>query len=370
MINFLKDLSKEVNILGEYPSIVNHNNTAVRKEFAHWFNERENEYIRNMNSPTGYAKAHWGEFVNLKCKSLSIIDTSITFSADYFNELFSELSSHNTLGNRFYYQLKNTLDTTGFPRMTDFYVHDDMLIMSNAPQEWKESHASQFNTTNQMVGGYSLRTELNSIEADVSLLMANLTVKDVSGNNAGDKKGDGDSSLYGASSRNGLFGSFSDLMNRSIGETTDTGTDEDFVNVLSDSTTSYTEYPDNLYTAPARTIKSALNAKSDYSDIRSGMTGVRYVDVTDDTAWVKLQSGAVYRLRANVSSGRIIGIIPCKGDGDLRVILNPQETMYIPNSNLRTSRVRLVCTKPADDKQGGEWDIYSFSGYVDIQNSK
>lgn len=388
MINYLQDLSKEVNILGEYPSIVNHNNKAVRSEFGHWFDERNNEYIRNMNSPNGYAKAHWGEFVNLKCKSLSIIDTSITFSADYFNELFSELSSHNTLGNRFFYQMKDTLESEGFASQTDYYTHDDMTIMSNCSQEYKESHQAHFNTSNQMVSGFSLRTELNAIEADVSLLMRNLTVKDVSGNNAADRKYDGsestdastsssseDASVYGE----GLFGSYSDLMKtRSLSAEGSSelpmvqgGLDEDFVNVqMYGEIEESLSYPEELYKAPASVIKERIEDKRDYKDIRDKKTEYKYVTVEEDAKYVKLDNSGIYVLRTdNVKPGQVLGVlmrVTSEKTKPVRILLNEKEVLTVQYRDLRLTRIWLICRHGADEKSNGTWDVYNYSGKCSI----
>ena len=95
MLNYLQDASIKT-MIGQLPSIINHNNRAIENEFSEIYDTSINKVIKSVYAPSGTVKAHKGEFVNLHVDYLtvnsidSLVNSLQTAKHNYFKNRFTE----------------------------------------------------------------------------------------------------------------------------------------------------------------------------------------------------------------------------------------------------------------------------------------
>lgn len=156
--------------IGTLPDIINSNNSVTKTEFEYIY-DSSNDYLKqSLVADNGKVKAHWGEFVNLKCSHLQVDDlitsTGTTVSGFGGTSSSGGTDKHNKLDNIYSIELwKNGLvsksDTASIIKWlnTDdgisYYAHDTAIIYTPADASNPVSIG-----TSTYTGPVSLRTEL------------------------------------------------------------------------------------------------------------------------------------------------------------------------------------------------------------------
>ena len=148
MINFLKDVSINT-FIGELPSLINYNNSAIDNEFANIYDTSNNWLTKSLYSPLGSVEAHYGKFTNISCTYLTVSDPSS------FQSVMSQIP-HNMLSKRF---SKDNLNAEG----KIVFCHDLAAIDSG------------------LSSGVSLASRLSSMDVSIQRIYQNLSIKDNSG---------------------------------------------------------------------------------------------------------------------------------------------------------------------------------------------
>lgn len=151
MLNYFMDCSKNTPI-GQLPTIINHNNAAVKDEFEWIFDSSANRLIRSVYAPTGSVKAYFGEFTNLSVEYLTV--KNIESIKNSIKDTIKN-SSHNDFGGRFN---DASLETTS-------YMHDAASIYVDTNKSVADA----------LVGLDASMSELRGLYTDVSALQTSVT---------------------------------------------------------------------------------------------------------------------------------------------------------------------------------------------------
>ena len=78
MKGHLRDIHVD-NPIGLLPNIINTNNQVITAEFDNIFDASNNVLTKSLDASGGFARAHWGYFVNLDVNRLNVKDVSASF---------------------------------------------------------------------------------------------------------------------------------------------------------------------------------------------------------------------------------------------------------------------------------------------------
>lgn len=164
MFHELISINSETNVTN-LPDVFNSNNQAITDEFNYIYDSSNNYLRQSLVSEKGKVYAHWGRFVNLRCKNL-IVEDGING-----NNLFdSSVIAHDTLSDRFSWDLQ-TPPSLEVEDLTKF-AHDSNMIVTWADED---SPITIGNVT--YTSPITLRQELNGIEKLVGDLAKNISIK-------------------------------------------------------------------------------------------------------------------------------------------------------------------------------------------------
>lgn len=161
-------------LIGDLPGVINFNNNVAKKEFEYMFDSSSNVLTRSLVAEDGRVKAHWGDFINLKCQDM-VIDGTISGNAitELIEGGLQTNISHRNLKNRF------SWDPNNYPTDSSLgtYSHDTEMIVTDFSN--KEKNVGQYSFTNRAT--VPLREELDAVEDIVNDLIKNISVKESEG---------------------------------------------------------------------------------------------------------------------------------------------------------------------------------------------
>ena len=158
-------------LIGDLPTVINYNNEVSRKEFDNIFDSSSNYLKKSLVVNNGQVKAHWGDFINLKCEDL-VVNNTISGKGieNLIDSKLGSTMSHKILKHRFSWDPNNA---PGDSSLITF-AHDTRMIVTD------------FSSTEKTIGEYSftnrdtvsLREELDVIEDVINLTLKNISIKD------------------------------------------------------------------------------------------------------------------------------------------------------------------------------------------------
>jgi len=178
---FGKYLDVNINsLIGDLPTVINHNNEVSEKEFDNIFDSSNNYLRKSLVANDGRVKTHWGEFINLKCEDL-VVNNTISGKGieDLIDSKLGSSMSHKILKHRFSWDPNNTpVDASLIS-----YAHDTRMIVTDFSSV--EKTIGEYTFTNRDT--VSLREELDTIEDVINLTLKNISLKDDNDYLAGDE---------------------------------------------------------------------------------------------------------------------------------------------------------------------------------------
>lgn len=169
---FGKFLDVNINsLIGDLPTVINYNNEVSRKEFDNIFDSSNNFLKKSLVANDGRVKAHWGDFINLKCEDL-VVNNTISGKGieNLIDSKLGSSMSHKNLKHRFSWD-PNTNPTDS---SLISFAHDTKMIVTDFSST--EKNIGEFSFTNRDT--VSLREELDTLEDVVNLVLKNITFKE------------------------------------------------------------------------------------------------------------------------------------------------------------------------------------------------
>lgn len=169
---FGKFLDVNINsLIGDLPTVINYNNEVTRKEFDNIFDSSNNFLKKSLVANDGRVKAHWGDFINLKCEDL-VVNNTISGKGieNLIDSKLGSSMSHKNLKHRFSWD-PNTNPTDS---SLISFAHDTKMIVTDFSST--EKNIGEFSFTNRDT--VSLREELDTLEDVVNLVLKNITFKE------------------------------------------------------------------------------------------------------------------------------------------------------------------------------------------------
>lgn len=169
---FGKFLDVNINsLIGDLPTVINYNNEVTRKEFDNIFDSSNNFLKKSLVANDGRVKAHWGDFINLKCEDL-VVNNTISGKGieNLIDSKLGSSMSHKSLKHRFSWD-PNTNPTDS---SLISFAHDTKMIVTDFSST--EKNIGEFSFTNRDT--VSLREELDTLEDVVNLVLKNITFKE------------------------------------------------------------------------------------------------------------------------------------------------------------------------------------------------
>jgi len=178
---FGKYLDVNINsLIGDLPTVINYNNEVSTKEFDNIFDSSSNFLKKSLVCNNGRVKAHWGEFINLKCDDL-VVNNSVSGKGieDLIDSKLGSSMSHKILKHRFSWDPNNNPTDSSLIS----YAHDTKMIVTDFSSV--EKTIGEYSFTNRDT--VSLREELDVIEDVINLTLKNISIKDDDDYLAGDE---------------------------------------------------------------------------------------------------------------------------------------------------------------------------------------
>lgn len=169
---FGKYLDVNINsLIGDLPTVINHNNEVSRKEFDNIFDSSSNWLKKSLVANDGRVKTHWGEFINLKCEDL-VVNNSVSGKGieDLIDSKLGSSMSHKNLKHRFSWDPNNSPADSSLIT----FAHDTKMIVTDFSSV--EKNIGEYAFTNRDT--VSLREELDTIEEVINLLLRNISLKE------------------------------------------------------------------------------------------------------------------------------------------------------------------------------------------------
>lgn len=367
MIGKLREISKNT-LFGVLPNVINTNNKIIEEEFDNIYDSEQNVLKKSVYVPNGNVTAHWGKFVNLQVRTITIEDT------DSLSGIIVNVP-HNQTKTRFYKDFVNS-DTPFDPEKDS--AHDIDMI-------------------------YGLRELLNKMSSDIKKLWVRVSLKsnppfDGSSIDWGYEipdDGNDDIQLLGSfgtpsgmivpNSNGTLFANSSSDPLIIGGETDNTHSDprlsgsvptrqlykydENIANVIREDVQFY-NYPNEYYALPLSDIKDNLEMETDGVDIVSGQ---KYGYIYAYTPYIKITNRLPFAIHANRVGQQVTLLFESdKNNNDMfkvklasARIASKYKNLIVRNEDRNYTRVTLVCIN-IDPELGTEWYLLNYSGKINL----
>lgn len=357
MKGHLRDIHVD-NPIGLLPNIINTNNQVITAEFDNIFDASNNVLTKSLDASGGFARAHWGYFVNLDVNRLNVKDVSASFGNILKNV------DHNSLGKRYFDEFLPE------ERLADDYYAHDINMIKGLPKAlaimnasiatlWKslsikKPNGGQYNDAlTGTVLDASVKYSGPDWETDPENPEYIYPVDDLS------TAQEISETLYSAPG--GAQTQSAYVFRKTI--------DNEYVNVFHSDVIKYT-YPKNYYGLSWKSLEGRVSVNSDLYDIKNGKY-YNYVQVVTDI--VKIDNSAPFSLSMS-NVGAVITVILEKSkkadeaDNDFVIKLStkPYEHVYIKAADARMTKIKLICVGITDD-YGPQFDIYEYSGNIEVK---